>query len=502
MPGGGFGPATVVSLTLVLDGELAALEYALLDRLAGCSASRATDFDVPLGEEQLQGKQYGATRELAVSLKDQADTAWRNGDAGRAETLYRQAIKTDPACLPARSALGFLLRSAGRLTDALACYDAAARIAPRDAEIHLGRGVTLTALGRYAHAIHAFDFAQRHAPAAAEPPINKAVALALCGRHEEAIGIWTALLERNPGLAPARLYRAFSWLLMGRMKEGFAEHEARLHLPGVVPHDLLVGRKAWDGSPLHGRTLLIYPEQGMGDMIQFLRYARAAKARGARTMVVCHAPLVRLLRAAEGIDVVVPDDGTPLPEDFDVYLALMSLPHLFSDLPVPGPLPLDVPPAPLDCIAGAPGLKVGLCWQGNRQHDRDAERSIPPAAFWKALNGVEGVSYFSLQIEDRSGGHGLSLAPHIRDFHDTAALVQQLDLVVTVDTSVAHLSGSLGVPTWMLVTFSPDWRWGLEGEATHWYPGMRIFRQPQPGSWEAALRKVREALVHAAAGGA
>lgn len=229
-------------------------------------------------------------------------------------------------------------------------------------------------------------------------------------------------------------------------------------------------------------------------MLQFLRYVTACKDLGARTMVVCHPPLASLLATVDAIDRVIPD-GTPLPEDFDVYISVMSLPYALGHERAGQPLALRVPVEPVAEIAEARGLKVGVCWQGSRTHERDAERSIPKEAFWQTLAGTENVSFFSVQIDDdRCDGCATALARHMNDFHDSANLIQQLDLVVSVDTSVAHLSATLGVPTWVLVTRSPDWRWGTTGDTTPWYPSVRIFRQPVSGDWSSVLAKVKGRL--------
>lgn len=438
-------------------------------------------------------KLFGGKSESAESLKNQGNVALQGGRLEEAEALYRGAIEVDAAYMPAHYNLGNVLRTTARLPDALAAYERAAELAPDDYEIHVNRGVTLNAMSRYAEAVAAFDTAVALAPNAIEPPLNKGVALDRSGRHEEAIQVWSGMLARNPTCSIARYYRAMAYLLLGQTKQGFLEYESRLDLPGFVPHDLLVGKEEWDGGALDGKTLLIYPEQGMGDMLQFLRYVGACKERGARTMVVCHPPLASLLETVADIDLVVPD-GTPLPENYEAYISVLSLPYALGmrqDVP---PLPLRVPIEPLAQLTQASGLKVGVCWNGSRTHDRDAERSIDQSVFWQALAGIPGVSFFSLQLDEEAGEHALSLAPYITDFNDTANLVQQLDLVVTVDTSVAHLCGSLGVPTWVLVTYSPDWRWGVAGETTPWYPSVKLFRQPAPGNWADVLADVKKGL--------
>jgi Flp pilus assembly protein TadD len=442
-------------------------------------------------------KLFGGNGESAESLKNQGNLALQGGQLEQAEALYRRAIAVDAAYMPAHYNLGNVLRSTARLTDALAAYERAAQLVPDDYEIHVNRGVTLNAMSRYGEAVAAFDTAAALAPDALEPPLNKGVALDRCGRHEEAIQVWSDMLARDRSCSIARYYRSMAYLLLGQTRQGFLEHESRLDLPGYVPHDLLVGKEEWDGGALDGKTLLIYPEQGMGDMLQFLRYVSVCKQRGARTMVVCHPPLASLLETAPEIDLVVPD-GTPLPEDYAAYISVLSLPYalgMHHDVP---PLPLRVASEPVAQLAQARGLKVGVCWKGNRKHDRDAERSIDQSVFWRGLAGIPGVSFFSLQLDEEAGEHAVSLAPRITDFSDTANLVQQLDLVVTVDTSVAHLCGSLGVPTWVLVTYSPDWRWGLAGETTPWYPSVKLLRQPAPGDWASVLAEVKKGLQNIA----
>jgi hypothetical protein len=438
-------------------------------------------------------KLFGKKSESAESLKNQGNVALQSGKFDEAESMYRQALAVDAGYMPAHYNLGNVFRTTGRVADALAAYDIAARIAPEDYEIHVNRGVTLNAMSRFGEAISAFDTAATLAPDALEPPLNKGVALDRFGRHEEAIKVWSDMLVRNPNCSIARYYRSMAYLLINQPKQGFLEYESRLDLPGFVPHDLLAGKEEWDGSALGGKTLLIYPEQGMGDMLHFLRYVTACKERGARTMVVCHPPLMSLLETVQDIDLVVPD-GAPLPEDFDAYISVMSLPYALGIDHKAQPLQLRVPIEPFAQLTQTSALKVGVCWKGNSKHDRDLERSIDPSVFWQALGGIEGVSFFSIQLDSESDHNAISLAPYITDFRDTANLVQQLDLVVTVDTSVAHLCGSLGVPTWVLVTYSPDWRWGIGSDTTSLYPSIKLFRQRAPGNWSDVLADVKKSL--------
>lgn len=440
------------------------------------------------------GKLFGSKGESAESLKTKGNSALQQGNIAEAESYYRKAISIDSSYMPAYYNLGNVLRLQRINNEALSAYESAANLAPNDYEIHVNIGVTLNAMARFDDAIVAFRRAATLAPNAIEPTVNLGVSLDRSGRHEEAIVAWSLVLERDPACLIARYYRSMTNLLLERWKVGLQEHESRLDLPDAVPVEQLAGKPRWDGAPLNDKTLLIYPEQGMGDVIQFLRYLPLCKAAGARVMVICHPPLADLLAKAKDIDVVVAD-GMPLPEPFHAYISVMSLAYTLGRHQELPPLHLSVPVKAVPEIVQAKGLKVGVCWRGNPKHGRDSERSIPKDAFWERLAGIPGVSYFSLQIHDDSPcDFATPLAPYINNFDDTANLVQQLDLVVTVDTSLAHLCGTLGVPTWMLITFSPDWRWGVAGKLTPWYPSIRLFRQSSPANWNAPLADIRKSI--------
>lgn len=413
------------------------------------------------GKHQMFGKLFGSRNESAESLKNKGNAALERGNTADAESFYRKAISADSNYMPAHNNLGNTLRMRGLYNEALRAYEDAVNLAPDDYEIYVNIGITLNVMARFDEAIDAFNRASTLAPDAITPLIN----------------------------------RSMAYLLLERWEEGFLEYESRLDLPDAIPEGLVAtGKPQWDGSPLDGKTLLIYQEQGMGDVIQFLRYAPLCKMAGARVMVCCQPPLVDLLATAKDIDVVAPDD-VPLPEPFDTYISIMSLAYTLGRHQELLPLRLNVPVEAVPEIAQAKGLKVGVCWRGNPKHDRDSERSIPKDDFWKHLAGITGVSFFSLQIDDDGPNeYATLLAPYINDFYDTANLVQQLDLVVTVDTSLAHLCGTLGVPTWVLITFSPDWRWGVAGKLTPWYPSIRLFRQPSPGNWSVPLDDIRKSI--------
>lgn len=427
----------------------------------------------------------GGSQADAQVLKNLGNQALSLGDLEQAESLYRQAIAADDRFMPAYYNLGNVLRLDRRYDEALAAYQVAAALAPDDYDIHVNIGVTLNELARHGEALQSFATANSLNPAGLEARINTGVALSRAGRHEEAIRAYSEILATDPTVSLARYFRSLEFLIRANWAEGFLDHEARLDLAGVVPEELLAGKEEWDGSDLAGRTLLIYPEQRMGDALQFLRYAPLCRARGARVMVCCHPPLQRLLATSPDIDVVFAD-GTPVPEAFDTYISVMSLGYVFGRAPELAPLRLQVPASRSDEVSGT-GFKVGICHRGDPGHIRDAERSIPEETFWRHLAHVPGVDYYSFQLDELSERYATPLAPFLSDFLDTAMLASQMDLILTVDTSLAHLGGTIGTPTWVMVTHSPDWRWGESGETTPWYPGIRILRQPSAGDWDAVL---------------
>jgi hypothetical protein len=265
------------------------------------------------------------------------------------------------------------------------------------------------------------------------------------------------------------------------------------------------GRPQWDGSALGGRSILLHAEQGVGDTIQFVRYAPQVAERGGLITLLCPAGLKRMLsHLSDVVQVLSPQD--PVVE-FDFHCPLLSLPQIFHtdlhSIPPPADLKLDQSLAQLWRGKLEPqmgGLKVGLVWAGHPGHHNDRRRSLPLAILGELL-GVENVHWFSLQkgaaagqIQEIPQFHLIDHTQELHDFSDTAALISQLDLVITVDTAVAPLAGTMGKAVWVLLPFSPDWRWLLERDDSPWYPTMRLFRQPAPGDWAPVVQSVAEAL--------
>lgn len=319
-------------------------------------------------------------------------------------------------------------------------------------------------------------------------------------------GDWTALqgvLEREIRLAPPGDQRDFDEghlrLLFGDLPRGWDLFEARLRLPALQA-PWWSDRPRWTGEPFPGRTLLLQWEQGLGDTLMFVRYAARAKALGGRVVVLAQRPLADLVATCPGVDQVVAHLDPVPPHDLQV--PLLSLPALFrTDLAsIPADIPyLDLPArvpnqgAIAEVLAASVGrVRVGLAWGGSPTHLRDAERSIPPAAL-APLGTLPGVAWHSFQLgrQDAPALPGLvPLGPLLSTFSDTAYALSGMDLVITVDTALAHLAGAMGIPTLVLLAFGPDFRWLLHRADSPWYPSLRLYRQPLPGAWEPVVARV------------
>ncbi|MBM3488711.1 MAG: glycosyltransferase family 9 protein [Alphaproteobacteria bacterium] len=296
-------------------------------------------------------------------------------------------------------------------------------------------------------------------------------------------------------------------LRLGRFAEGWARFEARRRLPHPAAEERGWNEPRWDGGALDGRTILVHDEQGLGDAIQFARYVPALAARGGRVVLACRAPLVRLFGTLAGVAAVVPR-GAAI-EPCAVRVPIMSLPfHLGTTVEtIPAAPYLAVPPgivAP-SAIAAAAGLRVGIVRAGNPAHARDSERSLAPDHL-APLASVGGVSWFGLQPGGAPLASVLSgaieLGAGFTDLADTAAAIAVLDLVITVDTAVAHLAGALGKRVWILITHVPDWRWLLGRDDSPWYPTARLYRQPARGDWSTVVARLAADLAAAAAAAA
>ncbi|WP_034204550.1 tetratricopeptide repeat protein [Burkholderia cepacia] len=436
----------------------------------------------------------------------------RHSEAAEA---YAQALARDPDDIDARRNRAAALRALGRFDDALADYDAALALTGPHVELHYNRALALQQLGRYDEAL-ASHAAAAGAPAdTAQALFTRALAHQHIGDDDAALTDYAHACRRDPNHGAARRSLAFCRLLTGDFDAGWRQHEARWEAADVMLHRRHADRPRWTGDePLAGRTLLLHAEQGYGDTLQFCRYASLAHDLGATVIVEAPAALGELLGTLRGVSRVV-TEGQPMPA-FDLQCPLMSLPYAFRT--TLDTVPADVPylradarrraawVQRLDALAPSGRLRVGLAWSGNPRHANDENRSIPFAALAPLVGcGALDVTFVSLQPQVRArdadafaASGVLSFADALTDFSETAALVDTLDLVISVDTSVAHLAGALGRPVWVLLPRVPDWRWLLERDDCPWYPFARLFRQARPGDWPAAVERVAAALGEAA----
>jgi hypothetical protein len=294
-------------------------------------------------------------------------------------------------------------------------------------------------------------------------------------------------------------------LLLGDYPNGWRGYETRWRIPeSFPPRDFR--QPVWDGSDISGKTVLLHAEQGFGDTIQFCRYAPLVAERGATVIVECQPPLAALLQTLAGVKQVVPR-GEPLP-DFDLQCPLLGLPLRFGT--TVETTPARVPYLHADeqrvarwreKIGQGDGLRVGIAWAGAAGYGNDQRRSLTLSSF-APLAQIEGIRWYSLQKGDaakqaehpRQGMHLFDFTSDLNDFADTAALIANLDLLICVDTAVAHLGGALGKPVWTMLPFCPDWRWMLGREDSPWYPTMRLFRQPTRGDWLSVMQRIRGEL--------
>lgn len=318
------------------------------------------------------------------------------------------------------------------------------------------------------------------------------------GRFAEALAVCQQALEKRPDFAPAHWNYSHPLLLLGRYEEGWREYEWRWQCPPLCDSRRDFSAPQWDGAPAPGRTILLHAEQGFGDAIQFVRYVPVVRehAGGARLILGCMPSLVRLLRESGewGADIVADQgSGASSPPPFDLHIPLLSLPLALG---MPEPLRMSAP-----YLRAGATLRVGIAWEGNPAHRNYLRRRVVPLEKFAALFQTPGAAFYSLQLSPTaaqsqmiSEARVLDLTAHLTGFADTAALIGELDLVITVDTAVAHLAGAMGKAVWTFIPFVPDWRWGLEKDDTPWYPSMRLFRQPAIGDWDSVIARVATEL--------
>ena len=440
-----------------------------------------------------------------------AQLCFERDDPDEALKLAAEALRLQDGDAFVHQVYGVTLRRLGRLDEALTSLRRAADLAPESATIRLSLGNVLSDLGHWAEA----EAALRAAATETDPAPLSSLALVLRqqNRPAEAYEAAEAALRRDPAHVGARLERGMALLAQGRF-EGFKDYEARLETAEIGPPRL--PGTPWGGEPLAGKTLLLYPEQGLGDMIQFARFAPIVAARCAKVLLLMRRPLVRLMGTLDlgtpPAPVEVVPEGTPA-RPYDAFAPLMSVPARLG-LDVQG-IPANVPylAAEPDRVLhwrrvarlDGPGLKVGIAWQGKPTSKMDVGRSFPVRHF-VPIAALPGVRLVALQKEHgreqlaalppgmvvEGLGEDFDAGPDA--FIDTAAVMASLDLVITSDTAVAHLAGALGRPVWVVLRFGAEWRWLMDRDDSPWYPTMRLFRQERPGDWTGAFARMEGAL--------
>jgi Flp pilus assembly protein TadD len=472
------------------------LAHANLGRLL-VSVNRLTD-----AENSLRRAVELKPAEAAYRLQ-LADVLGRQGKWAAAESTLREAIERQPHNLDLRMNLAAALVHQERLSDATDVYRSILE-ATDSAEACSSLAFVLERQGRLQEALSAAQDASALRPDFPDAFNNLGVALRSLHRLDEACAAFRRAIELNPEFALAEFNLGTTLLLAGRYAEGW---------PGYRQHVRLAGTKApadqsseWDGRAIPERTLLVYADQGFGDTIQFVRFLRRCKERSrAHVIFRCQRPLCSVF-ADGGLadDLSAVDDDLPA---FDAHIPLASLPGLLGVTidRVGDSAPYLRPPATLPArIVSRLGKRtadrrVGLVWQGNPRQTRDVVRSCPFEKFLPLLQ-LSGIQFFSLQCDTvgrsqlaRSGDTGrlIELGAVLEDFADTAAVLQELDLLITVDTAIAHLAGALGRRVWTLLCHTPDWRWHLDRSDSPWYPTMRLFRQPAWGDWDSVIEQIR-----------
>ncbi len=426
-----------------------------------------------------------------------------------ATACFEDAVGADPEHADAWNCLAACHHAHMRYAEAIACYQRALACRPDYAIVYNNLAQAYLAVNRPEDVAAACREATRLKPDFADAYKHLGVALKLLGRPEEA----DVYFEKARRLRPACMEPAFdlaeTLLRLGEYELGWREYEGRWRVPAFAamrPDEC--PQPEWDGSPLEGRTILLRAEQGLGDTLQFVRFASLARERGARVLVEVPPVLVGVVQSCPGIDQVI--GKTPLIPATDVYAFLLSLPGLLSI--TLSNLPASVPYLSADPtltahwreqLRGFPGYKVGIVWQGRQDNPQDPKRSVSLAQF-APLAAIPGIHLFSLQVglgtaqlaglAGQLGVTDLGSRFNPTSFDDAAAVIENLDLVITVDTSLAHLAGALGRAVWVALGMRSDWRWLLDREDSPWYPTMRLFRQRQPGDWEEVFGRIHDAL--------
>lgn len=424
---------------------------------------------------------------------------------GDAEALFRKAIQSSPELATAYINLGGILNATRQFEEAKQIAEKAVELSPSSPEAWNNLSATHFGLNDYSSAQATAQKAVSLNPEFADAWFSLGIAFHQCGKLDDALTSYNKTLDIDPEYADAHWNKSTLMLLRGNLSEGWPLYEWRWKRK-ESPAKRQFKQKLWIGQgPIRGKTLLIYVEQGIGDFLQFCRYVLEAQKQGAKVILETPRPLIALTSTLSPEIMVVPQ-GDPLPK-FDLQCPIMSLPLAFGA--TLASIPKDTPylfPSPAktqawkELLGATSKLRVGLAWSGNPEHDQDRNRSLPAAILAPLLE--QEAEFFVVQKDVRPVDIDfLARHPEIRqhqsefhDFSDTAALIDTLDLVISVDTSVTHLAGALGKPVWLLLQHLPDYRWLQDRTDTPWYPSARLFRQPSIGDWQSVIADIAQSL--------
>jgi tetratricopeptide (TPR) repeat protein len=455
----------------------------------------------------------------ALALAPDRPDSWANlglavlksGRADEAIQCEREALRIDPDNVQALNNLGIAMHTLNALSEAQNHFRAVLRLDPDHANANLNLGVIRQSLGHLDEAEALYRRARSLGVDEARAGNNLALALAELGRLEEAETACREALAANGAYAEASVNLGMILLMQGKLAEAWPHYEARWSVPPLSAQSQLPRETRWTGEePIEGKIILLLAEQGFGDTLQFCRYAPMVAKLGARIILAAPTVLSRLMGSLEGVEQVAsPDDVLP---PFDLHCPLMSLPMAFgtTEETIPWTAPyLKAEPAAIErwkaILPATSGRRVGLVWAGAHRSEQphaaaiDKRRSMKLAEM-APLGEVRGCDFVSLQLGPPAKQTATSpfplidVADRLTDFAETAALMELLDLVITVDTAVAHLAGALGRPVWLVSRFDACWRWMRDRDDTPWYPSMRLFRQTSPGDWAEVMRRVAAAL--------